>query len=88
MAGVLDSHYDFRIDVRAKYMDQVKISPKFQVVIPKAVRKSLGLVAGQRLQVVQYGDRIELVPVRDIREMRGWLAGIDTRVEREPDRPL
>ena len=88
MAGVLDSHYDFRIDVRAKYMDQVKISPKFQVVIPKAVRESLGLVAGQRLQVVQYGDRIELVPVRDIREMRGWLAGIDTRVEREPDRPL
>ena len=88
MASVLDSHYDFRIDVRAKYMDQVKISPKFQVVIPKAVRESLGLKAGQRLQVVQYRDRIELVPMRDIREMRGWLAGIDTRVEREPDRPL
>ena len=86
---MLDSYYDFRIDVRAKYiMDQVKISPKFQVVIPKTVRESLGLVAGQRLQVVQYGDRIELVPVRDIREMRGWLAGIDTRIEREPDRPL
>ncbi len=69
-------------------MDQVKISPKFQVVIPKAVRESLGLVAGQRLQVVQYGDRIELVPVRDIGGMRGWLAGIDTQVDREPDRPL
>ncbi len=86
---MLDSYYDFRIDVQPKYtMDQVKISPKFQVVIPKAVRESLGLVAGQRLQVVQYGDRIELVPVRDISEMRGWLAGIDTRVDREPDRPL
>ncbi len=86
---MLDSYYDFRIDVQAKnIMDQVKISPKFQVVIPKAVRESLGLVAGQRLQVVQYGDRIELVPVRDIREMRGWLAGIDTHVDREPDRPL
>lgn len=69
-------------------MDQVTISPKFQVVIPKAVRESLGLKAGQRLQVLQFGDRIELVPVPDIREMRGWLAGIDTRLEREPDRPL
>ena len=86
---MLDSYYDFQIDSPAEIiMDQVKISPKFQVVIPKAVRESLGLVAGQRLQVVQYGDRIELVPVRDIGEMRGWLAGIDTRVEREPDRPL
>ena len=69
-------------------MEQVKVSPKFQVVIPKLVRESLGIAPGQRLQVVQYGDRIELVPVRDIGEMRGFLAGIDTRLEREPDREL
>lgn len=69
-------------------MDQVKISPKFQVVIPKAVRESLGLVAGQRLQVVPYGNRIELVPVSDIGDMRGCVAGIDTSIEREPDRRL
>jgi len=69
-------------------MEQVKVSPKFQVVIPKPVRESLGITPGQRLQVVQYGDRIELVPVRDIGEMRGFLAGIDTRLEREPDRAL
>ncbi|MXY18314.1 MAG: AbrB/MazE/SpoVT family DNA-binding domain-containing protein [Acidobacteria bacterium] len=69
-------------------MDQVKISPKFQIVIPKAVRESLGLVAGQRLQVVPYGNCIELVPVADIGDMRGCIAGIDTHVEREPDRPL
>ena len=69
-------------------MEQVKVSPKFQVVIPKPVRESLGITPGQRLQVVQYGDRIELVPVRDIDEMRGFLAGIDTRLEREPDREL
>ena len=69
-------------------MEQVKVSPKFQVVIPKPVRESLGITAGQRLQVVQYGDRIELVPMRDIGEMRGFLAGIDTRLEREPDREL
>ena len=69
-------------------MEQVKVSPKFQVVIPKPVRESIGITPGQRLQVVQYGDRIELVPVRDIGEMRGFLAGIDTRLEREPDREL
>ena len=69
-------------------MEQVKVSPKFQVVIPKPVRESLGITPGQRLQVVQYGDRIELVPVRDIGEMRGFLAGMDTGFEREPDREL
>ena len=72
----------------AHEMEQVKISPKFQVVIPKAVRESLRLTAGQRLQIVLYGDRIELVPVRKIGEMRGFLAGMDARFEREPDREI
>ena len=69
-------------------MEHVKVSPKFQVVIPKPVRESLGITPGQRLQVVQYGDRIELVPVREIGAMRGFLAGMDTSFEREPDREL
>ena len=69
-------------------MEHVKVSPKFQIVIPKSVREALGILPGQRLQVVQYGDRIELVPVRDIGEMRGFLAGMDTSFEREPDREL
>ena len=69
-------------------MELGKVSPNFQVVIPKPVRESLGIIPGQRLRVVQYGDRIELVPVRDISEMRGFLAGIDTRLGREPDREL
>ena len=69
-------------------MEQVKVSPKFQVVIPKLVRESLGIRPGQRLQVVSYGDRIELVPLRDIGEMRGFLAGMDPRFERELDREL
>ena len=44
-------------------MQQVKVSSKFQVVIPKPVRESLGIRPGQRLQVIPYGDRIELVPM-------------------------
>ena len=69
-------------------MEHVKVSPKFQVVIPKSVRESLGITPGQRLQVVPYGDRIELVPVREIGEMRGFLAGMNTGWERDPDREL
>ena len=67
-------------------MEAVKISPKFQVVIPREVREKLHLVAGQQMQVVAYGNRIELIPEREIADMRGFLQGIDTAVERESDR--
>jgi AbrB family looped-hinge helix DNA binding protein len=45
-------------------METVVVSPTFQVRLPKAVREALGLEPGQRLRVVQYAQRIELVPVR------------------------
>lgn len=67
-------------------MEAVKISPKFQVVIPRSVREKLGLVPGQKMQVVAYGNRIELIPEQDIRKMRGLLKGIDTSVDRDADR--
>lgn len=67
-------------------MGTVTISPKFQVVIPKEIREKLGLSPGQKVQAFVYGDRIELIPVRPIKQMRGYLKGIDTRVEREADR--
>ena len=62
------------------------ISPKFQVVIPKAIRELLGLRPGQKIQAIAYEDRIELIPVRRMKDMRGFLSGLDTTVEREPDR--
>lgn len=67
-------------------MDTVTISPKFQVVIPKAIRKALELRPGQKVQAIRYGDRIELIPVRPLTEARGLLAGMDTSIDREPDR--
>lgn len=67
-------------------MGTVTISPKFHVVIPKDIRERLGLSPGQKVQAIVYGDRIELIPVRPIKEMRGFLKGIDTRVKREADR--
>ncbi|MFP7755257.1 AbrB/MazE/SpoVT family DNA-binding domain-containing protein [Thermodesulfobacteriota bacterium B35] len=67
-------------------MPTVTVSPKYQVVIPKNIRESLQLSPGQKIQVLEYGDRIERIPERSIREMRGFLQGIDTRVDREGDR--
>jgi AbrB family looped-hinge helix DNA binding protein len=67
-------------------MPTVTVSPKFQVVIPQEVREALGIRPGEKMQVFQHENRIELVPVRPIREMRGFLRGIDTTVERDPDR--
>jgi len=72
--------------VKEGVMDTVTISPKFQVVIPRGIRKSLGLVPGQKVQALVYEDRIELIPLRPIRKMRGFLRGIDTTVPRERDR--
>jgi AbrB family looped-hinge helix DNA binding protein len=67
-------------------MNTVTISTKYQLVIPKEVRNRLGIEAGQKFQVIEYGDRIELVPVRDIKAMRGFVRGITTAVKRERDR--
>ena len=67
-------------------MSVVLVSPKYQVVIPKLVREALNLQPGQRMQVIQYQNRIELVPLRPIKSARGFLRGIDTAVEREADR--
>jgi AbrB family looped-hinge helix DNA binding protein len=67
-------------------METVTISPKYQVVVPKRVRRKLGLLPGQKVRVMVYDNRIELVPVRPARKMRGFLKGIDTQVSRDDDR--
>ena len=67
-------------------METVKVSPKFQVVIPRNARKSLRVRPGQRFQVFLYDNRIEFIPLRRMKDMRGCLRGIDTSVPRERDR--
>jgi AbrB family looped-hinge helix DNA binding protein len=67
-------------------METVTVSPKYQIVIPSAVRRSLGMTPGQKVRVILYDSRIELIPVRPIQELRGFAKGIDTTVEREADR--
>lgn len=67
-------------------MSIVTISPKFQVVIPLEIREALGLKPGQKVHAMEIDGRIELVPVRSARELRGFLKGLDSRVPRDPDR--
>ena len=67
-------------------MEKSTVSSKYQVVIPKKIREELGLVPGQKVHVIPYMGRIELIPVREMREARGFLEGLDTSVDREPDR--
>ncbi|MCF8268048.1 MAG: AbrB/MazE/SpoVT family DNA-binding domain-containing protein [Ignavibacteriales bacterium] len=67
-------------------MDTVKISPKYQIVIPKKIREKLNLKPGQKLQIPEFGDRIEFFLLKDIKDARGYLKGIDTSLEREGDR--
>jgi len=67
-------------------MQLVTVSPKYQVVIPKTVREALNVRPGQKLQVIEYAGRIELIPERDIKELRGFLKGINTEFKREEDR--
>jgi len=67
-------------------MTAVTVSPKFQVVIPKEIRDALGIVSGQKVQMLTHQNRIELIPLRPMREMKGFLKGINTNVQRDKDR--
>jgi AbrB family looped-hinge helix DNA binding protein len=67
-------------------MTTITVSSKFQIVIPKAIREALDIRPGQKIQVIGYQNRIELIPIQPITEARGFLKGIDTTIERGPDR--
>ena len=67
-------------------MSVVTVSPKYQVVIPQRIREALGLKPGQKIEAIQYLDRVEFIPVQPIRAMRGFLKGLDRTVPRDRDR--
>ncbi len=67
-------------------MTAVTVSPKFQIVIPKDVRESMGIFPGQKIQVFPYQNRIELIPIKPMKKLKGFLKGIDSDVERDKDR--
>ncbi len=67
-------------------MNSVTVSPKYQVVIPKEIRENIGIKPGTKLQVLNYGNRIELLPIVDIKKLKGSLKGINTTVIRDKER--
>jgi AbrB family looped-hinge helix DNA binding protein len=67
-------------------MSTVTISSKFQVVIPKDVREKHDIRAGQEVQVFYYDGRIEIIPLQNMKKMRGIARGIDTDISRKGDR--
>ncbi len=69
-------------------METVTISSDYQVVIPQRIRKAMQLVPGQKVQIILYGNRIELVLEKNIKEMRGFLKGINTEFQRDEERML
>ncbi len=69
-------------------MQTVTVSPKFQVVIPLAVRQRLKLLPGAKLMVVEFNGGLRLMPLQPAASLRGIARGIDTTLVREPDRAL
>ena len=67
-------------------MTTVTVSPKFQIVIPKSVRDAMGIASGQKVQVITYQGRIELIPIKPMSQMAGVLKGLDSHLDRDDDR--
>jgi AbrB family looped-hinge helix DNA binding protein len=66
-------------------MDAVTVSPKYQVVIPLKVRERMRVKPGQKMHVIAYDNMVVFIPVRPIKQSRGSLKGIDTRIERDEE---
>ncbi|MCG6150666.1 MULTISPECIES: AbrB/MazE/SpoVT family DNA-binding domain-containing protein [Leptospira] len=67
-------------------MGKVTVSPKFQVVIPKEIREQIGVKAGMKLEMITFGNRMELIPIEPIKKLKGSLAGMDSKLNRDGDR--
>ena len=66
-------------------MTEVTVSPKFQIVVPKVIRESMGIVSGQKARIMSCQGRVEVIQLKSMKEMKGFLQGIDTTVAREDD---
>jgi len=64
-------------------MSKTKVSSKYQVVIPRGIRKSIGIRVGQEMEILAKGGLIILIPDRSILAMRGFARGIRTTGFRE-----
>ncbi len=64
-------------------MSIVTISSRYRVVVPRDVRDRLRLRPGQKVQVLAFDGRVQLIPLEPIEAARGFVRGIDTTVNRD-----
>lgn len=69
-------------------MTIVTVSPNYRVVIPLEIRRRLNLRPGAKLQMIEFNGGLRLLPLLPPSALRGIARGIETQVEREPDRLL
>jgi AbrB family looped-hinge helix DNA binding protein len=67
-------------------VNTVTLSNEYQIIIPKEISKSMGLEPGSSFEVLSYNNRIELIPLSPMKELKGIFKGIDTNIERDDDR--
>ncbi len=67
-------------------MTTVTVSPKYQIVIPREISEANGIIPGQKVQMISYRNRIQLIPIEPMERLRGLLKGINTDVDRDEDR--
>jgi AbrB family looped-hinge helix DNA binding protein len=67
-------------------VNTVKLSNEYQIIIPEEISKSIGLEPGSSFEVLSYNNRIELISISPIKELKGIFKGIDTNIERDDDR--
>jgi AbrB family looped-hinge helix DNA binding protein len=67
-------------------MNTITLSNDYQLVIPEQMRETIGLKAGASFEVISYNNRIELIPIKPMKELKGIFRGIDTTIVRDDDR--
>ena len=67
-------------------MNTVTLSSDYQLVFPKEIQEAVALKAGTSFEVISYNNRIELIPIKPINNLRGIFKGIDTNIIRDDDR--
>jgi len=67
-------------------MNTVTLSKEYQLVFPEEIREAIGIKAGTSFEVIPYNNRIELIPIKPIRNLKGIFKGIDTNIIRDNDR--
>jgi len=67
-------------------MNTATLSNDYQLVIPEEIRETTGLKAGTSFEIISYNNRIELIPIKPMKNLRGIFRGIDTTIIRDDDR--